>query len=100
MRRYWIACTVVSLTACGAAYAQSGHTQQELDQSQSSTAWLLPNHDYAGLRYVDLKQITPANAVSLRPVCVYQGVDLNRALNNPLVYAGVMYVTTLHATVA
>jgi len=102
MKRSCIARTVlgVSLAACGAAYAQTGPTQEELDQAQRSTEWLLPNHDYAGVRYVDLKQITPANAGSLRPVCTYQGADLNRALNNPLMYAGVMYVTTLHATVA
>ena len=102
MKRSCIACTALGmlLAVCCAAAAQPGPTQEELDQAQRSTEWLLPNHDYAGVRYVDLKQITPVNAGSLRPVCMYQGADLNRALNNPIVYAGVMYVTTLHATVA
>jgi alcohol dehydrogenase (cytochrome c) len=88
------------LTVCEPAQTQPGPTQQELNQADRSTEWLLPNHDYAGVRYVDLEQITPANAASLRPVCMYQGADLNRALNNPLVYKGVMYVTTLYTTVA
>jgi len=83
-----------------AANAQSGPTQQELDRAQSSTEWLLPHHDYTGSRFVDLKQITPANAATLRPLCMFQGADLNRSLNNPLVYHGVMYVTTTYATVA
>jgi len=84
----------------GLASAESGPTQEELKHADRSTEWLLPNHDYAGVRYLDLRQITPANAGSLRPVCVFQGADLTRALNNPLVYRGVMYVTTLLATVA
>jgi len=88
------------LTVCAPVQAQPGPTQEELNQAGSSTEWLLSNHDYAGVRFVDLKQITPANAGSLRPVCMFQGADLNRALNNPLVYRGVMYVTTLLSTVA
>jgi alcohol dehydrogenase (cytochrome c) len=96
---------VAAVAACLAAppvlaSAQAGPTQAELTQADRSSEWLLPNHDYAGVRYVDLKQITPANAGSLRPVCMFQGADLNRALNNPLVYRGVMYVTTLLSTVA
>jgi len=87
-------------TAAGLAFAQAGPTQEELNRADRSTEWLLPNHDYAGVRYVDLRQITPANAGSLRPVCMFQGADLNRALNNPLVYRGVMYVSTPLTTIA
>jgi alcohol dehydrogenase (cytochrome c) len=86
--------------ACAPAHSQPGPTQEELNQASRSTEWLLPNHDYAGVRFVDLNQITPANAATLRPVCIFQGADLNRALNNPLVYRGVMYVTTLLSTLA
>lgn len=86
--------------ACSPAFAQRGPTQQELNDAQRSTEWLLPNHDYAGVRFVDLKQITPANAASLRPVCMFQGADLNRALTNPVVYRGVMYLTTTYSTIA
>ena len=80
------ACLLAS--AAGLVAAQAGPSQDELKQADRSTEWLLPNHDYAGVRYVDLKQITPANAGSLRAVCMFQGADLNRALNNPLVYRG------------
>jgi alcohol dehydrogenase (cytochrome c) len=81
-------------------HSRPGPTQEELNQAGRSTEWMLPNHDYAGVRFVDLEQITPANAASLRPVCMFQGADLSRALNNPLVYGGVMYVTTLLSTIA
>src|SRR5262244_2853060 len=102
MKRYWSAATVLGmlLAVCGAAYAQPGPTQEELDQAQRSTEWLLPNHDYAGVRFVDLKQITPATAASLHPVCIYQGADLNRSQTNPLVYKGTMYITAPQLTVA
>ena len=80
--------------------AESGPTQDELNHADRSTEWLLPNHDYAGVRFVDLKQITPASAASLRPVCMYQGADLNRSQTNPLVYKGVMYITAPQLTVA
>jgi len=56
-----------------------------LKHADRSTEWLLPNHDDAGVRFVDLKQITPGNAAALRPVCLYQGADLNRSQTNPLV---------------
>src|SRR5258708_39422023 len=89
-----LATTLLSLTLSSLVQAQPGPTQGELNRAGSSTEWLMPNHDYAGVRYVDLKQITPANAASLRPVCAFQGADLNRALNNPIVYGGGVLVTT------
>jgi alcohol dehydrogenase (cytochrome c) len=95
-----ISAALLFLTLSSLVQAAAGPTQEELNQATRSTEWLLPNHDYAGVRFVDLKQITPANAASLRPVCMFQGADLNRALNNPLVYRGVLYVTTLLSTVA
>lgn len=96
--RSWIAIASTML-ACS-AHAVTGPTQEELNNAAGSTEWLLPNHDYAGVRYVDLAQITPENAKTLRPVCAFQGADLNRSLNNPIVYGGVMYVTTLWSTFA
>jgi alcohol dehydrogenase (cytochrome c) len=82
------------------AYADSGPTQAELNAADQSTEWLLPNHDYAGQRFVDLKQITHDNATELRPVCIYQAGDLRPFQTNPLVYKGVMYVTTPSSTIA
>ena len=81
-------------------FAAPGPNQAELDAAAESTEWLLPNHDYAGTRYVKLNQIGPQNASQLRPVCIFQASDLGRALTNPLVYQGVMYVTTAQATLA
>jgi alcohol dehydrogenase (cytochrome c) len=81
-------------------HAQRGPTQEELNNSSTSSEWLLPHHDYAGQRFVDLKEITPANASSLRPVCIYQAGDLGRFATNPLVYQGTLYFTTGVSTIA
>src|SRR5215469_11364533 len=78
--------------------AESGPTQVELSAASDSVEWLLPNHDYAGQRFVDLKQINRDNAAQLRPVCVYQAGDVGRFQPNPLVYKGLMYITTMTAT--
>src|SRR5215469_1392006 len=82
------------------AYADSGPIQAELNAAGQSTEWLLPNHDYAGQRFVDLKQITRQNAADLRPVCIYQAGNLTPFQTNPLVYQGVMYVTIPGSTIA
>lgn len=76
-------------------------TQEELNAAQSnSNDWLMSNHDYSGQRFVDLKQITPANAATLRPACMYQASDTKAFHNNPVVYRGVMYITTSTSTIA
>jgi alcohol dehydrogenase (cytochrome c) len=87
--------------ASGEIKLASYPTQQELNAAATnSTDWLTQNHDYGGQRYVDLKQITPNNAASLRPVCMYQASDTKSFHANPLVYRGVMYFTTAGATIA
>ena len=85
---------MVAALAQYGAYADSGPSQAELNAAGQSTEWLLPNHDYAGQRFVDLKQITRQNAADLRPVCIYQAGDVTPFQTNPLVYQGVMYVTS------
>src|SRR5947209_13413344 len=82
------------------ANADSGPTQAELNAAGQGTEWLLPNHDYAGQRFVDLKQITRQNAADLRPFCIYQAGDPRPFQTNPLVYQGVMYITTPSSTIA
>ena len=78
-----------------------GPSQQELNAAQSNSAdWLMSNHDYTGQRYSDLKQINRLNAGSLRPTCMFQVGDTKPFHNNPVVYRGVMYVTTTYSTVA
>lgn len=76
-------------------------TQAELDAAASNAVdWLHSNHDYAGQRYVDLRQIDAQNAAQLRPVCMYQAGDTKAFHNNPIVYRGVMYITTSTSTMA
>ena len=76
-------------------------TQTELNAAETnSTDWLVSNHDYTGQRFVDLKQINPRNVASLRPSCMYQASDTKAFHNNPIVYRGVMYITTSTSTIA
>ena len=83
------------------ALANTGPTQKELDDAAASTSnWLHPNHDYTGLRFIDLRQITPANVGSLRPVCMYQTKERVPSETGPLVYDGILYATTTHYTIA
>lgn len=85
----------------GETPVSSKPTQAELDAAGGSFSdWLLPNHDYAGRRFVDLKQINRRNASTLQPVAIYQVADESAFHNNPLVYQGVMYVATANSTMA
>ncbi|MBK7601152.1 MAG: PQQ-binding-like beta-propeller repeat protein [Acidobacteria bacterium] len=85
----------------GAKASTAGPTQAELNAAaNNNTDWLHSNHDYGGQRFVDLKQINRSNAASLQPVAIYQVADANVFHNNPLVYQGVMYVSTSNATMA
>jgi hypothetical protein len=78
------------------AYADSGPIKAELNAAgEFSTEWLLPNHDYAGQRFVDLKEITRHNSADLRPVCIYQAGGLWPFQTKQLVYQAVMW---LHET--
>ena len=76
----------------------TGPTQAELNAA--ADAWLYASHDYAGSRFVDLKQITPTNAKELRPICTYRSTQSASVQTSPLVYEGVMYLTLGRATVA
>jgi alcohol dehydrogenase (cytochrome c) len=83
------------------AHAQQGPTQAELNAaSGNSVDWLYTNHDYGGQRLVDVTAITRDNARSLRPTCRYELGDLYSFHTNPIVYRGVMYLTTTYATIA
>ena len=102
MRYSILSAAILVATGLGqySAYAADGPTQAELNAAGESTEWLLPNHDYAGQRFVDLKQITHQNAADLRPGCIFQAGDVTPFQTNPLVYQGVMYVTIARATIA
>lgn len=78
-----------------------GPSQKLLDNAEQSTAnWLYSSHDYSGTRYVALKQIRPSNAKSLRPVCLYRSTAAAPTQTSPLVYDGVMYLTSGPQTIA
>ncbi|MFN7928410.1 MAG: PQQ-binding-like beta-propeller repeat protein, partial [Blastocatellia bacterium] len=97
-----IAMPAASTTASSSAKPSASFpTQAELNAAATNANdWLLSNHDYSGQRFVDLKQITPQNAANLRPVCLYQAGDTKPFHNNPIVYRGVMYITTSTSTMA
>jgi alcohol dehydrogenase (cytochrome c) len=87
--------------AAAAALTIKGPSQDELDSAQSATEhWLYASHDYAGTRYAPLSQITPSNAASMRPVCLYRSEQSAPTQTNPIVYGGVIYLTFARTTVA
>jgi alcohol dehydrogenase (cytochrome c) len=77
----------------------TGPTQSDLDTA-SPRNWLYASHDYAGTRFVDLKQITTTNAGTMRAICLYRSELAGPTQTNPIVYDGVMYLTFTRATVA
>lgn len=78
-----------------------GPDQAQLDAAAGDTAnWLYASHDYTGQRFVDLRQITPANAARLRAECIYRSSTATPMQTNPIVYQGTMYLTLGRATVA
>lgn len=71
-----------------------------ISASSSSSNWLMSNHDYAGKRFVDLKQINRENAGSLKVAAKFDIGDRVPFHSNPVVYNGLMYVTAGSSTVA
>lgn len=91
------------MKAAGTATAAKdvGPTDTELlNAAKDKKNWLYASKDYTGQRYVELKQITPANAGQLRPVCLYRSATSGSTETNLLVYDGVMYFTIDENTVA
>jgi alcohol dehydrogenase (cytochrome c) len=85
----------------GSSPSLNSPTQDELNRAGANTTdWLHSNHDYSGQRFVDLKQINLQNVSSLRPAGIYQAGDTKAFHNNPIVYRGVMYITTTWSTIA
>jgi alcohol dehydrogenase (cytochrome c) len=75
--------------------------QAELDGADSATSnWLMYNKGYRGERYSTLTQINTTNAASLRPVCLYQLGELGTFETGPVMYDGIVYVTTHLGTYA
>lgn len=78
-----------------------GPTQAQLDAAADNARdWLYAAGDYAMTRHAPAGEVTPANAHRLRPICAFQAGDVRAFHTNPLVYDGVMYLTTRHDAVA
>jgi alcohol dehydrogenase (cytochrome c) len=96
-----LAATLLVALAIVPAHAQPGPTQAELNAAAANaTDWLHTNHDYGGQRFVDATVITRSNANALQPTCRYEVGDLYPFHTNPIVYRGVMYLTTPSDTIA
>ena len=79
----------------------AGPSQTELNNaSQSKRDWLYHTHDYAGARFVAADQINAANVAKLQVSCAFQIGDNENFQTGPIVYQGIMYLTTPHSTVA
>jgi alcohol dehydrogenase (cytochrome c) len=79
----------------------AGPTSDELLHAAADKRnWLYASKDYSGQRYVDLHQVTAANAPQLRAQCIYRSNTAGSTQTSPLVYDGVMYFTIDQATVA
>src|SRR5262245_63127110 len=99
--RRWLAVVVLGSALARSVGTASGQTQAELNAAASNAAdWLLPNHDYGGQRFVTATEITRENAKTLGPVCLYQAGSLFPFHTNPIVYRGVLYLTTPMSTIA
>jgi alcohol dehydrogenase (cytochrome c) len=91
----------VTLLSALATAQPKGPTQAELNAAAANaTNWLHTNHDYGGRRFVDIAEINRSNVHRLSPVCRFQADDLQPFHTNPLVYRGVMYMTTTYSTIA
>jgi alcohol dehydrogenase (cytochrome c) len=91
-------CTILSVSA---AAPTPGPTQAELSSAAANAAdWLHPNHDYGGQRFVPIDEINRSNVHHLSPVCHFQAGDRYPFHTHPIVYRGVMYITTTFSTVA
>jgi alcohol dehydrogenase (cytochrome c) len=62
--------------------------------------WPYVDHDLAGTRHSDLKQITTKNVSRLVKACAYSFPDKEPSQTAPIVSAGRIYLTTAHYTVA
>ena len=62
--------------------------------------WLMYNKSYTGQRYSGLDQINVHNAKRLVPVCMFQAGEIGAFQSAPVIYDGLMYITTPYNTFA
>jgi PQQ-dependent dehydrogenase (methanol/ethanol family) len=102
-----VAAAVPGKVTIGALYGKlaqpstSKPSQAELDSADAATdSWLMYNKGYRGERYSALTQINVDNAAALRPVCMYQLGELGTFSTGPVMYDGILYLTTHLGTYA
>jgi PQQ-dependent dehydrogenase (methanol/ethanol family) len=75
--------------------------QAALDAAATdASSWLYHTQNYSGTRFSPADQITPANAGNLQVACAFQMGEASNFQTGPVVYGGVMYLTSLHVTAA
>jgi alcohol dehydrogenase (cytochrome c) len=62
--------------------------------------WLRYNRDYQGQRFAPFSEITPQNAGTLVPKCIFQTGEVGTFQASPVVHGGRLYVTTANHTFA
>lgn len=79
----------------------SGPTHEDLLAAGEATdSWLMYNKGYMGQRYSSLDQINTESVDRLQPVCTLQLGAKNSFQSSPVMYDGLVYVTTPYKTVA
>lgn len=81
--------------------ATRGPSQDELDRGDVEPAqWLTYNKGYLGYRFSKLAQINADNINKLEVICSFKLGENGSFQNGPIVYDGVLYVTSALATIA
>ena len=89
-----LAMGIFSGTAAWSQPSQVVDMPRLLNAGQDSKNWLIPGHDYANQRFIELEQINTQNVKSLALQWKYQTGISDAYQTTPLVADGVMYITT------
>src|SRR5258708_18337006 len=82
-----VAAAPAAAAPAAATLLAQGPTQAELlNAAHDQKSWLYSSKDYAGQRFVDLRQITPKNAGQLRAVCIFRSTNAGPTQTSPVVY--------------
>jgi PQQ-dependent dehydrogenase (methanol/ethanol family) len=66
----------------------------------SDASWLMYNRVYTGARYSGLDQINRSTAKNLQVKCIFQAGEVGTFQTSPVIYGGMMYLTTGWTTYA
>jgi alcohol dehydrogenase (cytochrome c) len=78
----------------------AGPSQSELTSNGDPSNWLYHTGSYSGQRYSPLSEISTGNIGELQVACAYQIGRLETFYAGPIVYDGIIYITTPHVTAA